>query len=188
MTFLKGDQCELRPLEESDYEATVWTKAVNAGLTTQHMLTGSYPMRPIDIKAVWKKERDAGSVEFGIWRSGYADAPDTFIGTCGLYAHRDIYQLWEFRILIFDPKYLGRGIGTEAAKLVVDYGFLRLNAHRIWLGVNEANIGAIKCYEKVGFQREGAKRKELYCFGQWYDAVQMGILREEWTSLTSAKA
>jgi diamine N-acetyltransferase len=185
--FMKGEKCELRALEESDYEAAVWTKSVNAGLTTQHLLTGSYPMRPIDIKAVWKKEREAQSVEFGIWvyteqREYMASSPGTFIGTCGLYSYRPVYRLCEFRILIFDPKFIGKGIGEEASRLTVNYGFQRLNAHRIWLGVNEANVGALKCYEKVGFKEEGRKRKELFCFGQYYDAVQMGILEDEWKS------
>jgi len=192
MTFLVGEKCELRPLERNDQEALEFTKAVNAGLTTRHLLTGSYPMRPIDIKDVWDKEAKAGSVEFGIWTQGnnpmYHPDYRVFIGTCGLYSHRDIYQLWEFRILIFDPQYVGKRIGEEATRLTVDYGFMRLNAHRIWLGVNEANIAARKCYEKVGFVPEGVKRKELYCYGQWYDSVQMGILREEWTSISTAKA
>lgn len=191
--FMRGEKCELRALDDEGWEAGVWTKAVNAGLTTQHLLTGSIPMRPIDIKAIWKKEREAGSVEFGIWdpaahRDYMSTQSGQFIGTCGLYSHRDIYRLWEFRILIFNPDYIGKGIGEEATRLTVNYGFQRLNAHRIWLGVNEANVGAVKCYEKVGFKEEGRKRKELFCFGQYYDAVQMGILEDEWKSLTSAKA
>jgi RimJ/RimL family protein N-acetyltransferase len=193
--FMKGEKCELRVLDRSDQEAEAFTKAINAGLTTKHLFTGSIPMRPIDIKEAWEREFKAGSVEFGIWTQGnnLMWHPDyrIFVGTCGLYSagkSREIYQLFEYRILIFDPQYIGKGIGEEATRLVVDYGFLRLNAHRIWLGVNEANVGAIKCYEKVGFKREGAKRKELFCYGQWYDAVQMGILREEWTSISTAKA
>lgn len=184
--FMKGQKCELRVLEQTSTEAEQFVKAVNAGLTTQHLFTGSIPMRPIDIMDVWRKEREAGSVEFAIWAQHCDDCVDySFVGTCGLYGAgkpRDIYQLWEFRILIFNPLCVGKGIGTEAARLVVNYGFKRLNAHRIWLGVNEDNVGAIKCYEKVGFKHEGVKRKELYCHGQWRDAVQMGILKEEWTS------
>ena len=67
MTFIKGDLCELRVLERSDHEAATFTKAVNAGLTTKFLLTGSVPMRAIDIKEVWEREAKAGSVEFGIW-------------------------------------------------------------------------------------------------------------------------
>lgn len=193
MTFIKGDKCELRVLMGSDDEASTWTHWVNQGLTTKHLLTGSIPMRPIDIQAVWEKERKAGSVEFGIWTpmvlatdgkdtwkdSGILKYPE-FIGTCGLYSHRDIYRSWEFRILIFRPDELGKGVGTEATRLTVDYGFKRLNAHRIWLGVNNENKAAIECYKKVGFIVEGILREELFCFGRYNDAVRMAILEQEW--------
>lgn len=189
--FMKGSNFELQVLNGSDFEASTFTHAVNAGLTTRHLLTGSIPMRQIDIQDVWKKEREAGSVEFGIWTYSPYDSMNsnffltTLIGTVGLYSHRPIYRLWEFRILIFDPSAIGHGIGTEATTLVVDYGFSRLNAHRIWLGVHEDNIGAIKCYEKAGFKHEGRLRKELYTYGKYADAVRMGILEEEWRSKLS---
>ena len=191
--FMKGQSCELRALEESEYEAESFTKAVNAGLTTEHMLTGSYPMRVIDCLAAWRKEREAGSVQFGIWAEMQVDGPMypkalCFIGTCGLHAHRDIYRSWEFRILIFDPSAVGHGIGTEATRLVVDYAFKRLNAHRVWLGANAANVRAIKCYEKVGFVREGVLREDLFTHGRYRDAVRMGVLEQEWTSSSQAQA
>lgn len=197
MTFIKGALCELRVLERSDEEACVWTKAVNAGLTTRHLFTGSYPMRPIDVKEVWEREAKAGSVEFGVWLPNSPDGihinaviidqetgkmtecPDRFIGTCGLYSHRDVYRSWEFRILIFSPDHIGKGIGTEATRLTVDYAFRRLNAHRVWLGVHSDNIGAIKCYEKVGFKREGVLRDEVFTYGKYWDAVRMGILETD---------
>lgn len=200
--FLKGDKCELRALEESDDEARAFTKAVNAGLTTRHMLTGSYPMRVIDCQRAWREERERGSVQFGVWlpfrpqvkKYGETREQDSivtpaererFIGTCGLYSHRDIYRSWELRILIFEPDALGHGIGTEAVRLLIGYAFERLNAHRVWLGVNSENVGAIKCYEKCGFTREGVLREELFCHGKYVDAVRYGILEQEWRALAA---
>lgn len=195
--FMQTDKCELRVLDRNDQEAYEFTKAVNAGLTTQHLFTGSIPMRPIDIKEVWEKEFKAGSVEFGIWAKpinnpGWHPDYRIFIGTCGLYSagkSREIYRLMEFRILIFNPDYIGKGIGVDATRLVVNYGFQRLNLHRIWLGVNEDNVGAVKCYKKVGFKEEGRREEELYCYGEWRDAINMRVLDKEWKPLshTSAK-
>ncbi|MBZ0290293.1 MAG: tetratricopeptide repeat protein [Anaerolineae bacterium] len=39
---------------------------------------------------------------------------------------------------------------------------------------------AIKAYERVGFQREGAHRQAINRDGQYYDLLLYGILREEW--------
>lgn len=189
MTFIRGDKCELRVLDHEDEDqAEAFTKAVNAGLTTKHLFTGSIPMRTKDYAAKWAAEKKAGDILFGIWacRDGCkpSDCPHAlvFIGTCGLHSHRDIYRSWEFRILIFDPRWIGKGIGEEATRLTVDYGFKRLNAHRIWLGVNEQNKGAVRCYEKVGFRLEGVLRDEIFVFGKYVNALRMGILEGEWAS------
>lgn len=183
MTFLKGPLCELRVLDPDDaMQVGTFTDYVNRGLTTQHLFTGSIPMRSKDYAAKWDQERKAGDIQFGVW------VDDVFIGTCGLHAHRDIYKSWEFRILLFNPEYLGRGIGTEATSLCVDYAFTRLNAHRVWLGVNEENKGAVNCYRKVGFTVEGLLRDEIFVFGHYVNAVRMGILEEEWKSRSTVKA
>lgn len=42
------------------------------------------------------------------------------------------------------------------------------------------NEQAIRAYEKVGFQKEGACRQAVLRDGKKYDLVIMGILREEW--------
>lgn len=44
------------------------------------------------------------------------------------------------------------GIGQEALKQIVDFGFDTLNLDIINLGVYDFNKGAIKCYEKAGFK------------------------------------
>jgi len=84
-------------------------------------------------------------------------------------------------IMIGEKEYLGRGYGTEAIKLVLDYCFNTLNLHRVALGVFEFNERAIKCYEKVGFKREGIAREVVYKKGRYWDDIKMGILKQEWS-------
>ena len=183
VTFTAGSLCELHVLEPTPEEIASFTKAVNAGLTTKYMMTGSAPMRPIDFKKWVESERKARSVLFSIRTLG--EIP---IGIVGLHCLREVYRSMEFRILIYDPSAIGSGIGTEATRLVVDYGFERLNLHRIWLGVHSDNKGAIRCYEKAGFKREGVLRDELFTYGKYADAIRMGVLEGEWKSSTPVKA
>ena len=176
MTFIRGKLAELRILEESDDEARRWTEHVMAGLDhLRHLFTGSLPARWIDVKAKWRKERESGDVLFGIW------ANDEFIGTCGLHSHRELYRSWEARWLIFDPDCIGKGIGTEAVKMLTHYAFDRLNAHRVWLGVSAENVGAVRCYEKAGYNREGELRDEIFVHGRYVNAIRMSVLEQEWT-------
>ena len=181
--FLKGSLCELHALEPTPEETAAFTKAVNAGLTTKFMTTGSIPMRQIDFKEWVESERKQKAILFGIYTlSGI------FIGITGLHSFRDVYHSAELRILIFDPSAIGHGIGKEATKLVVQYGFERMNLNRCWLGVHSENVGAIACYRSVGFKEEGRLREELYTYGHYADAVRMGLLRREWKSSSPEKA
>ena len=54
------------------------------------------------------------------------------------------------RIALFSDK-VGRGIGSQVLKLVLDYGLNVLNLRRISLDVWSENHRAIRAYEKVGF-------------------------------------
>lgn len=175
MTFISGEKCQLRVLEESDEEAQLWTAAVMGGLDhLRHLFTGSIPSRWIDVKAKWRKERESGDVLFGIWTHN-----GDFVGTCGLHSHRELYRSWEARWLIFDPECIGKGVGTEAVKMLTNYAFSRLNAHRVWLGCSAENVGAIKCYEKAGYKLEGRLRDEIWCRGKYVDALRYSILESE---------
>lgn len=57
-------------------------------------------------------------------------------------------------ILIGGKDYWGKGMGTEATKLLVDYAFNILGIREVNLGVISENKTAIRVYEKVGFKYE----------------------------------
>lgn len=69
----------------------------------------------------------------------------------------------------------GRGYGSDAARVIVDYLF-DLGIHRIELEVYAFNPRARHVYEKVGFVHEGTLREALTWDGQWVDSELMAIL------------
>ncbi|MFB6363349.1 GNAT family N-acetyltransferase [Paenibacillus elgii] len=81
---------------------------------------------------------------------------------------------------IGNKAYWGKGYGTEALKLLLDYAFLELNLHRVSLRVFSFNERAIKLYEKLGFRREGISRQGLFREGAWHDIIHMGLLQHEY--------
>jgi RimJ/RimL family protein N-acetyltransferase len=80
----------------------------------------------------------------------------------------------------FGPHGRDRGLGTEATRMIVGYGFDVLGMHRIELEVYSFNPRARHVYEKVGFVAEGLLRDVLRWDGQWIDATVMSILAPEW--------
>ncbi len=85
---------------------------------------------------------------------------------------------------IGDAAFRGKGLGTEALRLVLDFAFFELNLHRIQLTVFSYNEHAIHVYERVGFRREGAFREFLRRDGRRYDMLLYGLLRSEWEAGT----
>lgn len=74
----------------------------------------------------------------------------------------------------------GQGLGEAAVREMCRIGFDELALHRIDLGVWELNPGAIACYEKVGFKKEGLFR-DLFRLGDGYRNIfQMSLLEDEW--------
>ncbi|GGO13613.1 GNAT family N-acetyltransferase [Micromonospora parathelypteridis] len=86
-----------------------------------------------------------------------------------------------FRTLI-GPEGRGRGLGTEATRLLVRYAFDELGMHRVGLEVFDFNPRARHVYEKLGFVHEGTRRHALCFDGDWIDAHDMSILEHEWAT------
>ena len=85
-----------------------------------------------------------------------------------------------FRIALFGQQFFGKGYGTEATELIIQYGFENLDLHRIELEVYDFNPRAARVYEKVGFRREGVKRDTLLWDGVYHNAIVMSILKPEY--------
>ncbi|MEW2434065.1 GNAT family protein [Streptomyces caniferus] len=81
-----------------------------------------------------------------------------------------------FRIALV-PDATGRGIGSEATRLLLDYAFDRVGLHRVQLEVYDYNPRARRAYEKCGFEVEGRMREALFWDGAWHDVFVMAARR-----------
>jgi RimJ/RimL family protein N-acetyltransferase len=120
---------------------------------------------------------------FGVYEQGSQFA----IGWVTLQGVKSRNRSAEFGIAIGEPDARGRGFGTEATLLTLDYGFTVLGLHLIWLNCASVNERAIEVYRNVGF-REGGRVREAGQFGgRRHDAVFMDILASEFRSPVLAK-
>lgn len=171
--FLSGPLLGLRPVERSDLALIAgW---VNDPVTTYFMFTGQ---RPQSLEQV---EKNVLNVMFSSENAVFMMCDKKSgrpIGYAGLYDLHATARRAEFRILIGEKTARGRGYGTEAAELMLFYGFDRLNLQRIWLGVTAENKGGIRAYEKAGFVKEGVLRDDIYRNSRYYDTVRYAVLRD----------
>lgn len=104
---------------------------------------------------------------------------DKLLGSVGIENIDHINRSGTLGIFIGDKDYRSKGYGTEAIRLVLEYGFKYLNLKNINLDVLVCNERAIKCYEKCGFKEYGRRRKCKFVNGVYYDVINMDILDEE---------
>lgn len=70
----------------------------------------------------------------------------------------------------------GKGIGTEATRLTLDYAFHISNLANVYLTVIAANTAAIRAYEKAGFRIIGERRDSAYWYGKRVNEVFMDAI------------
>lgn len=76
--------------------------------------------------------------------------------------------------------YWGQGIGSEALRAIVRFGFDQMNLNRIYARTIADNHESVRLLERLGFQREGTQRKHSWEEdGTFHDSAIYGILAHE---------
>lgn len=101
------------------------------------------------------------------------------IGHISLYGIKRFPYSSAFVGYAMDEHYTGKGIATEAVKLVIQFAFDYLNLHRIEAFIAPENKKSIRVVEKMGFQQEGLMRELLYINGKWVDHYMYALLQHE---------
>lgn len=90
------------------------------------------------------------------------------------------HELAELGYWIGKP-YWGNGYGTEAARMLIQYGFTAMGLNRIEATYLPRNVASGRVLEKVGMQREGLMRQCIKDSDRFEDRLQYAILKEDWT-------
>jgi diamine N-acetyltransferase len=142
------------------------------------------PLRPVTREVIeadyerHSKEDQHQVVDFAI----YEYTTMRLIGTTGLRHINSIHRNAEFSIYIGEKDCWGKGYGTEATILVLDYGFTILGLHNIVLRTYGYNERAIRAYTRAGFREMGRWREAARVGDRRYDIVYMDCLVSEFTN------
>lgn len=107
-------------------------------------------------------------------------ADDVPCGTIGLLNIDRKNAKAELYIAMGDTSLKGKGVSTEASKLILNYGFSEMNLERIYLYTETENIAAQRLFEKIGFIKEGCLRDDILSHNQFVDRFIYGILRKDY--------
>jgi RimJ/RimL family protein N-acetyltransferase len=148
------------------------------------VLTGDpvHPLTPEGIDQLYERysKPGPGHASFVI----YERATMRPIGMIGLHGINHAHRIAELGAGIGEHDCWGKGYGTEATRLILEYAFNVLGLHNVMLRVFSYNERAIRTYLKVGFKEIGRRRQAQRIGWQAYDVVYMDCLATEFAGST----
>ena len=166
-----GEKCYLSPIDLDD--APKYAEWLNSEEVFKFLLAG-----PNVISLESEKEALLKLSKEHVY--GIIDKENgILIGNIGLLNLNHLHKTSEVGIFIGRKEYWGRGYGTEALKLLMDYAFKVLGLENIMLRVFEYNERARKSYEKVGFKKIGVRRSSHYYDNKRHDEIYMDIVKRD---------
>ncbi|OLQ57815.1 alanine acetyltransferase [Bacillus licheniformis] len=178
--MLEGNTIYLRPLEVTDAEDNLRLQSENRDFFEQFSMIRADDYYSVEgqrkrIAEYQERMKKDTEYHFGIFTA----SDDTLIGTVSLFQIIRGALQTAFIGYFLDKAHNGKGLMTEAVRLVVDYAFHELKLHRIEAGVMPRNLGSMRVLEKAGFHKEGIARKNVKINGVWEDHQVLAILNPD---------
>jgi RimJ/RimL family protein N-acetyltransferase len=168
---LVGEKCYLSPIDINDVDKyTLWLNDLEVIKNLQASSMQIEVNSEKEFLCNLAKEHNYGIIDI---------KTNELLGNLGLMDLNQINSSAEIGIFIGNKEYWGKGYGTEALRLLIDYAYQYLNLNNIHLRVYEFNTRAIMSYKKVGFKEIGKMRKSLKRGQKYFDIILMDILPED---------
>lgn len=168
--IIKTERLTLRPRVKADADALhasfsdpelmkYWSRPPTTSLEETRTYVTNNLERNVDLCCLWS-----------------IDYEGSLAGTVDLFGWHD--DMMELGYLVA-KQHQGKGLSYEAAKAVVDFGFGKLDLHRIEAQLHPDNAASSGLLEKLGFQREGHLRLNYCIEGTYSDTLIYGLLASD---------
>lgn len=167
---LEGSQIYLRPITIEDTDNVVRWR--NDRKVVENFIYRKYISREEHLDWLHNKVETGQVVQFIIC-DRQTDKP---LGSIYLQNFKEESRQAEEGIFLGEKEAYGRGIGTEAAKLVLQYAFETMKLHKLTARVLSYNQGSCKMHEKAGYVLESCLKDELFLDGKYEDLIFYGAI------------
>lgn len=106
---------------------------------------------------------------------------DAVAGMIQFYENSDPEYRYAGMDMYLDPRFHGRGLGTDAVRTLARWLVTDRGHHRLVIDPDAENHAAIRCYAKAGFKPVGIMRRYWHdhATGVWRDGLLMDALADE---------
>ena len=165
-----GDKVYLSPVNSDDYLKYVeWLNNYNIAKGVNQIRN----ILTIEAEKEFLSKKTDDCYNFSIINK----SNDMLLGNISLMKVDFVDRTAELGIFIGEEDNLGKGYGSDAIRLILEYGFNQLNLNNIMLRVYSFNELAINAYKKCGFKIFGTLKEAHYFEGKYCDEIYMNILK-----------
>lgn len=175
---IAGERVALGPLRRD--LLPLYQRWINDFGTLRTLATPPHPLT-MEGETAWYERAampDASTVHFTI----YEAASWRPVGILHLREINHRNRTAAFGLMIGDPASRGKGYGTEATRLMLDYAFTALGLHSVMLTCYAFNQAGQRAYVKAGFREFGRRRECHLMGGKLWDEIYMECLASEFES------
>jgi [ribosomal protein S5]-alanine N-acetyltransferase len=102
------------------------------------------------------------------------------IGECGFHTWNATHKRADLFYGMRNDPVKQKGFMTEALSEVLDYGFNKLELHRVAAFIADSNVPSKKLLQRYGFTKEGTMREDYAVDGKNEDSDCYSLLKWEW--------
>jgi RimJ/RimL family protein N-acetyltransferase len=106
---------------------------------------------------------------------------DLHIGNIKLGPINWYHRRAEISLLVGNKAYWGKGIATQAIRLISQFAFQSLNLNKLMAGAYKNNLGSIKAFEKCGYKVEGEVEDYALVNNQGVALIKLGITAKQFS-------
>lgn len=175
--ILKGKKVYLSPVTHDDLELFYnWLN--NLDEVSKYLITSTFiPITEKDQEDWYEKlSSDYFKRVFVI----HDVKTDKTIGRVDIEEINLFYRTASLLVFIGDRKFRGKGLGSEAISLVLDFGFNILGLNNIAVEIYSFNEASLAVFRKLGFAKTGVRHKAYFYNGRFHDIVLMEMLVDNW--------
>ncbi len=177
-----GRRVYLRPLEASDAAELAWHSAIEPETFMDRFRRPFSPLAFEHYIGELHKERPPENIGLGVCLR----ADDTLIGDVDLIDIDWVNRHAETGSWMGLAEYRGRGYGTEAKHLLLEYAFDHLQLHVLSSWVWEPNTRSAAALMKQGYRPAGRVKWDDIQHGVYRDGLVFDVFREEWLAARAA--
>lgn len=174
--FLEGRKVILRPLDkETDLDKCL--RWVNDPEVIQYV-SAVFPRAKKQEEEWFDKEKE-NEVRLAI----ETKEKEEFIGSISLFGINNMNRVAELGIMIGEKTFWSNGYGTDAAMILIAYGFNSLNLRKIKWSALDFNERSVNCSKRCGCKVEGILKKEIFTNGEYVDMVCLAVFKKDFLPL-----